>query len=84
MSSIGTIFLLLAAFFVFLIFLVVGIFVVLGGVKFFQARKELSKVDITDGINAEELQIISEVFLRKQKSEKEAEVKKKLAEAAKS
>lgn len=81
-SLIGTIFLVLAALFIFLIFIVVGIFVVLGGIKFFKAGKELSKVDITDGLDAEELRIISEVFLKKKAAEKEAEVKKKMADAA--
>ena len=68
---------------VFMILLMVLLFVGVGAYRLITSRKELSKIDISDGLDESEIQIIREVLLKKQTSDKEAAVKAKLAEVSK-
>lgn len=82
-SLIGTLLMVMAGLFAFLLFIVVVIFVGFGALKLLKNKKQLSKIDITDGIDAEELAIIRSVFAEKKKAEKEIEVRTKAVEALK-
>jgi hypothetical protein len=82
-SLIGTLLMLMAGLFGFLLFIVVVIFVGFGALKILKNKKQLAKVDITDGIDAEEMEIIRSVFAEKKKAEKEIEVRTKAVEALK-
>jgi hypothetical protein len=62
---------------------VVTLFVVVGATRLFSSRKELSSIDITDGIDESEMAIIRSVLLKKNSADKEAAVKAKLAEVSK-
>ncbi len=68
---------------VFMILLMVLIFVGVGAYRLISARKELSTIDLSDGLDESEIQIIRNVLLKKQTADKEAAVKAKVAEAVK-
>lgn len=82
-SLIGTLLMVAAGLFAFLLFIVVCLFVGFGALKLLANKKQLAKVDISDGIDAEEMQIIRSVFAEKKKAEKEIEVRTKAVEALK-
>ena len=69
---------------VFMILLVVLLFVGAGAYRLVAARKELIAVDLSDGLDESEIQIIRNALLKKQTADKEAKVKAKLADVAKS
>ena len=69
---------------VFMILLVVLLFVGVGAYPLISARKELSAIDLSDGLDESEIQIIRNALLKKQTADKEAAVKAKLADVAKS
>ena len=69
---------------VFMILLVVLLFVGVGAYRLISARKELSAIDLSDGLDESEIQIIRNALLKKQTADKEAVVKAKLADVAKS
>ena len=69
---------------VFMILLVVLLFVGVGAYRLISARKELSAIDLSDGLDESEIQIIRNALLKKQTADKEAAVKAKLADVAKS
>ena len=69
---------------VFMILLVVLLFVGVGAYRLISARKDLSAIDLSDGLDESEIQIIRNALLKKQTADKEAAVKAKLADVAKS
>ena len=69
---------------VFMILLMVLIFVGVGAYRLIAARKELSAIDLSDGLDESEIQIIRNALLKKQAADKEAAVKAKFAEVVKS
>ena len=69
---------------VFMILLVVLLFVGVGAYRLISARKELSAIDLSDGLDESEIQIIRNALLKKHTADKEAAVKAKLADVAKS
>lgn len=69
---------------VFMILLVVLLFVGVGAYRLLSARKELSAIDLSDGLDESEIQIIRNALLKKQTADKETAVKAKLADVAKS
>ena len=69
---------------VFMIVLVVLLFVGVGAYRLIAARKELSAIDLSDGLDESEIQIIRNALLKKQTADKEAAVKAKLADVVKS
>ena len=68
----------------FMILLVVLLFVGVGAYRLIASRKELSAIDLSDGLDESEIQIIRNALLKKQTADKEAAVKAKLAEVVKS
>jgi uncharacterized membrane protein len=82
-SLIGTLVMVLAGLFGFLLLILVCVFVGFGALKLLKNKKQLAKVDITDGIDAEEMAILQGVFASKKKAEKEIEVRTKAVEALK-
>ena len=68
---------------VFMILLMVLLFVGVGAYRLIAARKELSTIDLSDGLDESEIQIIRNALLKKQTADKEAAVKAKVAEAVK-
>ena len=68
---------------VFMILLVVLLFVGVGAYRLIAARKALSAIDLSDGLDESEIQIIRNALLKKQTADKEAAVKAKLADVAK-
>lgn len=82
-SLIGTLLMVAAGLFAFLLFVVVLVFVGFGALKIIKNKKELSKVDITDGIDADEMEILRSIFAEKKKADKEVEVRTKVVEALK-
>ncbi len=69
---------------VFMILLVVLLFFGVGAYRLIAARKALSAIDLSDGLDESEIQIIRNALLKKQTADKEAAVKAKLADVAKS
>ena len=69
---------------VFMILLMVLLFVGIGAYRLIAARKSLSAIDLSDGLDESEIQIIRNALLKKQTADKEAAVKAKLADVAKS
>jgi len=69
---------------VFMILLVVLLFVGVGAYRLIAARKGLTTIDLSDGLDESEIQIIRNALLKKQTADKEAKVKAKLADVAKS
>ncbi len=63
-----------------LVLLLVGV----GGYRMYVSRKQLSTIDLSDGLDESEIRIIRSVLLKKQTADKEARVKAKLADVAKS
>ena len=82
-SLIGTLLMFAAGLFAFLLFLVVCVFVGFGALKLLKNKKQLAKVDISDGIDADEMEILRNIFAEKKKADKEVEVRTKVAEAMK-
>lgn len=68
---------------VFMILLMVLLFVGVGAYRLIAARKELSAIDLSDGLDESEIQIIRNALHPKQTADKEAAVKAKVAEAVK-
>ena len=83
-SFISALFVGITVLIVFMILLVVLLFVGVGAYRLIVARKELSAIDLSDGLDESEIQIISNALLKKQTADKEAAVKAKLAEVVKS
>ena len=69
---------------VLMILLVVMLFVGVGAYRLIAARRELSAINLSDGLDESEIQIIRNALLKKQTADKEAAVKAKLADVAKS
>ena len=82
-SFISALFVAITVLIVFMILLVVLLFVGVGAYRLIAARKELSAIDLSDGLDESEIQIIRNVLLKKQTADKEAAVKAKLAEVSK-
>ena len=82
-SLISALFLGITVLVVFLILLVVLLFVGVGAYRLISARKELSAIDISDGLDESEIQIIRNALVKKQIADKEAAVKAKLADVVK-
>jgi hypothetical protein len=74
---------LLAGFFAFVIFAIVAVFVVFGGIRLIKNKKELAKVNVFDGLDATELQIIAGAILKKKRADQETKVKTDAVEALK-
>jgi hypothetical protein len=83
MGTLGTIFLVIGGFCLFLLFIVVCLFVGAGALRVLNNKKALSKVDITDGFDAEEIAIIKEAFFEKKKAAKASQLKADVIEAMK-
>ena len=83
-SFISALFVGITVLIVFMILLVVLLFVGVGAYRLIAARKELSAIDLSDGLDESEIQIIRNALLKKQTADKEAAVKAKLAEVVKS
>ncbi len=83
-SFISALFVGITVLIVFMILLVVLLFVGVGAYRLIAARKELSAIDLSDGLDESEIQIIRNALLKKQTADKEAAVKAKLADVAKS
>ena len=83
-SFISVLFVGITVLIVFMILLVVLLFVGVGAYRLIAARKELSAIDLSDGLDESEIQIIRNALLKKQTADKEAAVKAKLADVAKS
>ena len=83
-SFISALFVGITVLIVFMIVLVVLLFVGVGAYRLIVARKELSTIDLSDGLDESEIQIIRNALLKKQTADKEAAVKAKLAEVVKS
>ena len=83
-SFISALFVGITVLIVFMILLVVLLFVGVGAYRLIAARKELSTIDLSDGLDESEIQIIRNALLKKQTADKEAAVKAKLADVAKS
>lgn len=69
---------------VFMILLLVLLFVGVGAYRLIAARKALSAIDLSNGLDESEIQIIRNALLKKQTADKEAAVKAKVAEVVKS
>ena len=69
---------------VFMILLVVLLFVGVGAYRLLSARKDLTAINLSGGLDESEIQIIRNALLKKQTADKEAAVKAKLADVAKS
>jgi heme/copper-type cytochrome/quinol oxidase subunit 2 len=74
---------LLAGFFAFVIFAIVAVFVVFGAIQLNRNKQELAKVNVFDGLDATELQIISGAILKKKRADQETKVRADAAEALK-
>ena len=83
-SFISVLFVGITVLIVFMILLVVFVFVGVGAYRLISARKKLSAIDLSDGLDESEIQIIRNALLKKQTADKEAAVKAKLADVAKS
>ena len=83
-SFISALFVGITVLIVMMIVLVVLLFVGVGAYRVIAARKELSAIDLSDGLDESEIQIIRSALLKKQTADKEAAVKAKLAEVVKS
>ncbi len=82
-SFISVLFVGITVLIVFMILLMVLLFVGVGAYRLIAARKELSAIDLSDGLDESEIQIIRNALLKKQTADKEAAVKAKVAEAVK-
>ena len=82
-SLISVLFVGITVLIVFMILLMVMLFVGVGAYRLIAARKELSTIDLSDGLDESEIQIIRNVLLKKQVADREAMVKAKVAEAVK-
>ena len=65
------------------IFAVVAVFVVFGAIRLAKNKKELAKVNVFDGLDSAELQIIAGAILRKKQSDQEVKVRSEAVEALK-
>ena len=73
----------LVGFFGLVIFAIVAVFVVFGAIKLVKNKKELAAVNVFDGINANELQIIAGAILKKKQADEEVRVRTDAVEALK-
>ena len=76
-SFISALFVGITVLIVFMILLVVLLFVGVGAYRLIAARKALSAIDFSDGLDESEIQIIRNALLKKQTADKEAAVKAK-------
>ncbi len=83
-SFISTLFVVITFLIAFMILSIVLLFVCVGAYRLIAARKALSAIDLSDGLDESEIQIIRNALLRKQTADKEAAVKAKVAEVVKS
>lgn len=77
--SLGTILFLVVAFMAFVIFCVVLVFVAVGAKRLLKSKG----IDVSDGLDANEMRIIQEHFAKRKAATDEAALKAKLAEIAK-
>ncbi len=82
-SFISVLFVGITVLIVFMILLIVLLFVGVGAYRLISSRQELSAIDLSDGLDESEIQIIRNALLKKQTADKEAAVKAKVAEAVK-
>ena len=71
-SLISVLFVGITVLIVFMILLMVMLFVGVGAYRLIAARKELSTIDLSDGLDESEIQIIRNVLLKKQVADREA------------
>lgn len=83
MDTISSIVVGLMLFIVFLCFMGAVAFIAFGALKWLRTKKELSTVDVTDGLDAREMKIIADLILQKKRSDEETEVRAKAVEALK-
>jgi hypothetical protein len=65
-----------------LIFVVVATFIVVGAIKLYKARESLSKIDVSDGLDESEIQLIRDALLRKKQMDADVQEKAKLVAAS--
>lgn len=82
-SFMGTLLMIAAGLFAFFIFLVVCLFVGFGALKLLKNKRQLAQIDISDGLDAAEMEIIRNAIFAKKKAEKETKVKTEAVEALK-
>ena len=82
-SLLGSLFFGLAGICLFVVFVVVCLFIGVGAFRLLKSKKELEKVDITDGISPEEWAVIRDALLQKRSEEKATKVKADVIEALK-
>lgn len=82
-SLLGSLFFGLAGICLFVVFVVVCLFIGIGAFRLLKSKKELEKVDITDGLSAEEIAIIADAIFAKRAVDKAAKVKADVIEALK-
>ena len=73
-SFISVLFVGITVLIVFMILLVVMLFVGVGAYRLIAARKDLNAIDLSDGLDESEIQIIRNALLKKQTADKEAKV----------
>jgi|688.fasta_scaffold1170331_1 hypothetical protein len=83
-SFISTLFVGITVLVVLMILLLVLLFVGVGAYRLISAKRERSTIDLSDGLDESEIQIIRNALLKKQTADKEAAVKAKVAEVVKS
>ena len=74
---------LLAGFFAFVIFTIVAVFVVFGAIRLVKNKKELANVNVFDGLDATEMQIIAGAILKKKRADQETKVRTDAVDALK-
>ena len=74
---------LLAGFFAFVIFAIVAVFVVFGAIRLVKNKKELVNVNVFDGLDATEMQIIAGAILKKKRADQETKVRTDAVDALK-
>lgn len=72
-----------AGLFAFFIFVLVLLFIGIGAFRLLKNKQQLSQIDITDGIDASEMEIIRNAIFAKKKAEKETKVRTEAVEALK-
>lgn len=65
-----------------MIFIVVAAFIVAGAIRLYKSRESLKQIDISDGLDEREIQLIRDALLRKKQIDEQAAEKKKLVEAS--
>mgnify|MGYP007089699780 CR=1 FL=1 len=65
----------------FFFFVIVCLFIGFGAIRLLNNKKQLAKIDVSDGIDDAEMEIIRNAIFAKKKSEKESKVKTEAVEA---